>query len=322
MVKNSRALGGTLFLVALAACNRGSGIPPGDQGIVELDERLLAFDLTGRLAEVPVHRGQLVTAGQPLARLDESLARPVRDARAAELAAAQAQLALLEAGARSEDIGAVSAQVRAAQANQAKVQSNLKRARALVATGAINESEAENLEHDARAAAEEVRNLGERLRLLRAGSRPQELSAARARVEAAAAALALEDARLGRHTLAAPIPGAILDVHLEPGEVAAAGVPVLTLADTAHPYADVFVPLEALARVRMEAPACLRVDGEPAGFPSTVEDIGRHTEFTPRYLFSPKERPHLVVRVRVRIDDRDRRLHAGVPAFVSWDSCR
>ena len=31
--------------------------------------------------------------------------------------------------------------------------------------------------------------------------------------------------------------------------------------------------------------------------------LGRQTEFTPRYLFSERERPNLVVRVRVRIDD-------------------
>ena len=318
MVKNY----GLLVLAVVAGCHGGKGVPPGDQGIVELDERLLAFDLTGRIGEMPVHRGELVTAGQTLAKLDESLARPARDARAAEMAAAKAQLALLEAGARVEDIGAVAAQVRAAQANQAKVQSNLKRARALVATGAINESEAENLEHDAKAAAEEVRNLGERLRLLRAGSRPEEIAAARARVEAAAAALALEEARLGRHTLAAPIAGAILDIQLEPGEIAAAGVPVLTMADTSHPYADVFVRLDTLAAVQMGAAACLRVDGTNVGFPAAVEDIGRHTEFTPRFLFSPKERPHLVVRVRVRIDDKERQLHAGIPAFVTWNACK
>ena len=40
------------------------------------------------------------------------------------------------------------------------------------------------------------------------------------------------------------------------------------------------------------------------------------TEFTPKFLFSPRERPNLVVRVRVRVDDPERRLHAGVPAFA------
>jgi hypothetical protein len=47
-----------------------------------------------------------------------------------------------------------------------------------------------------------------------------------------------------------------------------------------------------------------------------VEHISRTTEFTPRYLFSERERPNLVIRVRLRIEDPERRLHAGVPAFA------
>jgi hypothetical protein len=47
-----------------------------------------------------------------------------------------------------------------------------------------------------------------------------------------------------------------------------------------------------------------------------VENVARATEFTPRFLFSERERANLVVRVRVRVDDPAQRLHAGVPAFV------
>ena len=47
-----------------------------------------------------------------------------------------------------------------------------------------------------------------------------------------------------------------------------------------------------------------------------VEHIERRTEFTPRYLYSERERATLVVRVRIRIDDRAHLLHAGVPAFA------
>jgi hypothetical protein len=47
-----------------------------------------------------------------------------------------------------------------------------------------------------------------------------------------------------------------------------------------------------------------------------VEDIARRTEFTPKFLFSERERPNLVVRVKIRVEDPGERLHAGVPAFV------
>jgi HlyD family secretion protein len=127
----------------------------------------------------------------------------------------------------------------------------------------------------------------------------------------------LEDERVHRHVLRAPISGTVLDVHVEPGEVVGAGSPVVTLGDTRRPYVDVFVPIGKLDGVVVGAPATLRVDGTDRVFPAKVDWIARTTEFTPRYLFSERERPNLVVRVRLAVDDPEERLHAGVPAFAT-----
>jgi len=67
------------------------------------------------------------------------------------------------------------------------------------------------------------------------------------------------------------------------------------------------------------APARVRTDARPEPLSGRVEAIGRRVEFTPRYLFSERERPNLVVRVRVRVEDPEGRLHAGVPAFVELE---
>jgi HlyD family secretion protein len=92
---------------------------------------------------------------------------------------------------------------------------------------------------------------------------------------------------------------------------------VCTVADTRHPYADIFVPQGELGGLRVSTPARVMIDASSRSFVARVEDIGRRTEFTPRYLFSERERSQLVVRVRIRIDDPDEALHAGVPAFVT-----
>jgi HlyD family secretion protein len=92
---------------------------------------------------------------------------------------------------------------------------------------------------------------------------------------------------------------------------------VITLADTSRPYVDVFVPQSSVAAVRLGAAARVRIDALPSALDATVEDIGRQTEFTPRFLFSERERPNLVVRVRLRVRDPQRQLRAGVPAFAA-----
>src|SRR6185437_622699 len=122
--------------------------------------------------------------------------------------------------------------------------------------------------------------------------------------------------RVARFELHALDPGEVLEVHLRTGELAVAGLPVVTVADTAHPYSDLFVPQAAVGGIAVGAPVRARVDSLPHEIPGKVERISRRTEFSPRYLFSRSERANLVVRVRVRFDDPQRALHAGVPIFA------
>lgn len=318
MIKNSMVL--IYGLLALApGCGARSPEPEPYQGVVELDERLIGFEVGGRVSELAVTRGQIVTKGAELAVLDDSLARPLRDGRAAELRVAEAQVALLRAGTRAEEIRAQAAVVEGIRARIAQLDKNLERQRQLASRGAAGIAPVDDLDAEIRRAKAEEAAAVERLRALKQGARGEELAAAEARVQGAAAALAAEEQRLARHTLSADADAVVIDTHIEPGEIVPAGAPVVTLADTRHPFADVYVPQGELAGLRVGAAARVRVDGEPQPFSGRVEEIGRRTEFTPRYLFSERERPNLVVRVRIRIDDPNEQLHAGVPAFATVD---
>jgi len=86
-------------------------------GSVEPQARVsLAFETSGRVAEVAVEMGDAVQAGDVLARLDDRrLALQVQQAQAA-VALAEAQLAQLQAGPRPEEVAAAEASLRAAQA--------------------------------------------------------------------------------------------------------------------------------------------------------------------------------------------------------------
>ncbi|HSO40745.1 MAG TPA: hypothetical protein VLT33_49810, partial [Labilithrix sp.] len=122
MVKNDAA--GVCVAIALVAAGALLGCPspsagaPDYQGIVEYEERVLGFELSGRLERVDVKRGDVVTAQQPLAVVDATLEKLSRDTRASEIETARADVALLEAGAKREDVAALAAQVRAAVATE------------------------------------------------------------------------------------------------------------------------------------------------------------------------------------------------------------
>ncbi|HKU38846.1 MAG TPA: HlyD family efflux transporter periplasmic adaptor subunit [Polyangiales bacterium] len=320
MIKNVLTLlaAGLVVSPCLACDGRArAGEPAPFQGVVEYDDRLLGFEVGGRIQDVGVQRGQDVAADTPLMRLDDSMERPQRDLRAAELAAAEAQLRLLKAGARGEELRAAAAEIAALRSQEDMLQKNLARQQTLFQQSALPQSTLDDTSSQLRATEERRRALEERLQALRNGARGDEIAAAVARVQAAQAALAAQEARLARYVLRSPAAGNIVDVQLEPGELVSPGTPALTLADIDHPYVDVFVPQARAHELRVGEAMRVRVDGLDAPLAGRVEHIFPKTEFTPRYLFSEGERPNLVLRTRVRVDDPKRVLHAGVPAFVT-----
>ena len=168
-------------------------------------------------------------------------------------------------------------------------------------------------------ASAQVAALTQRSSAQRQGPRSEEEAVAQAGIDAARVALHAAELHLARQQLRAESTGTVLERLVEPGEVVAPGVPAFVVAELDHPYVDVFVPEARVAEARVGRPATVRVDALPDALHGVVEYIGQRTEFTPRYLFSERERPSLVVRVRVRIDDPQHALRAGVPAFVTWD---
>ncbi len=296
-----------LALLAICACARGQEPARREyQGVVELHERTLSFEVPGRVKELRVRRGERVA----------SMERPQREARAAEARAADAQLDLLKAGARGEDVRAAEAQLRGARAAEDAAHDSLERIRKLSAEGTVPPSQLEQAQGQYDRARAERQAAEERVAALKSGARSQEVRMALARSSQAHAALDAADARLSRFVLQADQAGEVLDSHVEPGEVAQPGMPIATLGETRRPYVDVFVPQGDLDGVRAGTAAQVRVDASAERFRGAVEMVGRTVEFTPRYLFSEKERPNLVVRVRIDLQDPQEKLHAGVPAFA------
>lgn len=307
--------------VGTSGCSQArAGAPAGYQGVVELDDRVLSFELPGKVSKLSVARGARVTSGAQLASIDDALERATREARSSDARAADAQTKLLRSGSRPEDIRATAAQLKAAKAQIALLERDLARTDRLIASGTLPAARRDETDAQLVRVRGERDALAQRLAAQRNGARVEEVESASSRSDAAAALVKLEDTKLARHTLTAPIAGVITEIHVDEGEVVAAGAPVISLADATHPYADVFVPEGGLFGIRLGTPCKVRVDSSPSAVPCTTEHVSERTEFTPRYLFSERERPNLVVRVRVRIDDPEQKLHAGIPAFVTFEA--
>jgi multidrug resistance efflux pump len=126
--------------------------------------------------------------------------------------ASQARLADLEAGATNADLSGAQARVRQAQAQLDALKSAARPA-------------------EIAAAEAEVRRATAQLALIQDGVRSEEIAAAEADVAAAQASLDQARAALGETELRAPFAGTIAELNILPGEQAAPGVAVVTLAD-------------------------------------------------------------------------------------------
>ena len=307
-------------MLLLGSCSADRKTPPGYQGIVEHDDRHLGFRVGGQLREIRYDRGDLIEDGALIAVLDDTAELPILLAREADLAQIRANAALVYAGPREEEVRSTMAELAGARASLREARANLDRHRNLPEQAATARSLVAELDAAYAQSKAQVRMLQERLKQLRAGARPEELAAADAAVLAAEAAVDAQKERLALYSLHASERVTVLDVPVRVGEVVAAGATVATVADTTHPYVDVFVPQQSLGGLGLGVPAGVRVDAESDVFEGEIEHVAPTTEFTPRFLFSPQERPNIVVRVRVRINDPEERLHAGVPAFATFDT--
>ncbi len=291
-------------------------------GTVEATGARLGFQVPGRLIEVTPREGDEVAAGTVVARLDAASAGARRDQASAQVEAARAQLADLLAGARDEEIAEGRAAVDAARDRLADARRDVERTRMLHEGGASPREALDKAELGESLAASQLTQAEERLHLLEAGPRPERVAAQRAAVSQAEAALAAAETALGDLELAAPFAGVVTVRHREPGEVVAAGQPVLTVLDLDDRWVRIYVPEDRIGAVALGAPAAIAVDTYPDRFfAGEVRFIASEAEFTPKTVQTPEERVRLVYAVEVRVTgDPARVLKPGMPADVELEA--
>src|SRR5439155_6912950 len=91
------------------------------------------------------------------------------------------------------------------------------------------------------AGADKARAATATLEKLKAGARPEEIAAARARVATADAQIATLEQNRKETTIAAPAGGVISSRLVEPGELVAAGSPLVVIIDLDHAWANGYV---------------------------------------------------------------------------------
>jgi HlyD family secretion protein len=319
----AKGAAGLVLLVLLSAAatwagrhlGGGAAKPVAVTGTIEATQVDVSVKITGRIVERLVKEGDRVTRGQVLVRLDDSeLAADVRRQDAA-LRSAQATLRDLQKGARPQEIEDARAAVSSAEATRSMTEREYQRNDQLYTKNLIAAQDVDRARQAYEVAKAQERSARERLALLLAGSRPDQIDAARWQVTQAESALAQAQSRLREAVVVSPIDGVVLRKNLEAGETANPGVPILTLVNPKDVWLRAYVPETEVGRLKVGDTAALRVDAFPNRvFTGRLIEIGSEAEFTPRNVQTKKERVNLVFRIKIQIDNPDGLLKPGLPA--------
>jgi HlyD family secretion protein len=320
------------LLAAGSACNRAA--PDHSlraSGYVEATEVRVSSKVPGRVEKVLAAEGQRVSAGDTLvvlATTDADLAlRRVR----AEREQADAQLRLLLAGSRPEDIQQAEAQVAAAVSERKAGESEVGEARAdearfeqlLKARAGTQKSRDDAVsrrtfaEAKLKAAEDHVRAAAASVDRLKAGARPEELAAARARVSAIDAQIAALDQDRREATIVAPGSGVVSSRLVEPGELVVPRTPLLVMIDLDHAWATAYVEEPLVPQLKIDDAATIVTDAGDR-LTGRISFISPRAEFTPRNVQTTAERAKLVYRVKVSVDNAKGVLKPGMPVEVTF----
>jgi HlyD family secretion protein len=324
MNKRTLIIAGLLAALVIAAgLTKGFGLLGGKRdaeltlyGNVDVRTVDLGFRVAGRIDRMLVEEGQHVRRGDLLAVLDTK----TLDARIGEAGAqveqARAQLAKTQNGNRPQDIAQARARVAAAAATATNAERDYRRRSSLIGPGAISRDLWEQTIADRDRAAAQLREAQQALSLLQAGSRPEDIAAARAQVAAAEASRRSASTDLADARLLAP-EDAIVDTRAkEPGAIVQPSETVLTLAIPRPLRVRAYVAEPDLPRIRPGLAVTVSADGTTRTYHGTVSWIAPQAEFTPKSVETESLRTDLVYRLRITITDPDDQLRQGQPVTV------
>lgn len=343
--------------------------PLAYSGTIETREIQIGSRIGGRVTAVNVEEGQSILANAPLVTFEANELQAQRDQAQAAVAQAAADYDRLQRGNRTEEIAQADATLHerealllearngprpqelhqaqadfaAAKANALDAASTYDRMKPLAAKDVISKQQFDAYTAQRDNTAQLAESARQRLALLQAGTRSEDIRAAQARYQQALDAshlmhqgfrrqdidagkarlvqaqahVAELDARLKEANLLSPADALVETVSVRPGDLVPANQIVLSLLESDQLWVKVYVPETDLSRLKIGQPATVTVDSfGDRHFNGHIQEIASAAEFLPRNVQTRDDREHQVFGVKVRVDNPNGVLKSGMAASV------
>lgn len=294
----------------------GQPAAPAWNGYVEADYVYVAPASAGIIDEIAVGEGEVVAKGQVLFRLEEAQQSALVAAAEARVIAAEANLANLTTGSREDEIEVIRASLDKAQADLNLARQAADRSTKLFAEGLAPETRVEQDRATLASAEATVKQLEAELKVAELPARDAQQWQAEANLAAAKADAEKARADLADRTVVAPVEGRVDRLFFKSGEMAGAGMPVVSLLPEDALKVKFYVAEAERAALAPGAAVALSCSGCPEGLTATVTWTASEPQFTPPVIYSREERQRLTFLVEATLADGVALL-PGQPVTVS-----
>ncbi|MDR7314749.1 multidrug efflux pump subunit AcrA (membrane-fusion protein) [Brevibacillus nitrificans] len=274
--------------------------------ITAAEEIQVVSKVSGKAAAVNANEGSMVKQGDVLVTLEASeYQQQIVQAQAA-IAGAQAKLRDTKAGARNEQLQQLASTVEQAKASLKVAESTYNRMKALFDSGALSAAELEKTTLDLEKARTTLDQMQAQYDLAKAGPTSDTVAALQAEVSRLNSSLELAKTNYDNTIVRAPITGIVAKRNVDPGEMAAAGSPLLVLVKMDEVKVEASVPQEQINNVKVGSTVDVKVSSLG----------GKVLKGNVEFVSPISDANSSSFPVKVRVPNQDGQLRAGMVAEV------
>ncbi len=221
------------------------------QGEIDMQTINVSSKIGGRIAYLPVKKGDVVKEDTVLAILDTPEIKAKLEQTNALLEAAKSQNEKADKGARNEQIAMALNTLKQAQAGQELANKTYLRMKNLYEEGVIPAQKMDEALAAYNSANSAVEVAKSNYQMLQNGTRKEDKSAAAAQVKQAEGAVDEVESYLSENTIKAPIDGEVTQINSEIGELVGTGFPIVVLTNPDDVWAVFNVREDMLKKIKM-----------------------------------------------------------------------